>query len=348
MGKDNTETVTQSSDPWRPAQPYLKEILGEASDLYKQGGTFVPTDPLQEEYFQGATDIARQGNPLVDPALQNAQNVLAGGGMTDRQREAQTALMPYATGEYLGGGNPYLEDILGRTATDTSERIRSEMAGLGRTGSGAHQGILAENLADASNRLRYQDYNQQVQNQMAAAGQVFGMGDTAAGRALGYSALSPQIGQMRYGDVNTLGQIGSQRRDLDKEENLTPWSDLSRYASLISGTSSPYGTTTQTTTGGTDPLSTLLGSALAIGSFAVPGGGSLGGTFLSGLSDERAKMNAKKVGKTDSGHNVYTYEYKDAPGIKQMGVMAQEVEKKRPDAVHVYNRMKHVDYGKIV
>ena len=348
MGKGSSEQKTvQSSDPWRPAQPYLKEILGEASDLYNQGGTFVPTNPLQEESLQQQEELARQGNPLVPSVLGNAENVLAGGGMSDRQREVQTALMPYATGEYLGGGNPYLEGILDRTSTDTSERIRSEMAGLGRTGSGAHQGILAENLADASNRLRYQDYNQQVQNQMAAAGQVFGMGDTAAQRALGYSALAPGMDAMRYGDVNRLGQVGAQRRDLDKEAALTPWSDLSRYASLISGTSSPYGTTTQTTTGGTDPLSTILGGLLTVGSFGVPGGGTLGGTFLSGLSDERAKMNAKKIGKTDSGHNVYTYEYKDAPGIKQMGVMAQEVEKKRPDAVHVYNRMKHVDYGKI-
>lgn len=347
MGKDNTETVKQKTDPWKPAQPYLKEILSESSRLYDEGGTFVPADPLQKDYFSGAEALARQGNPLLSPAIQNAQSVLGGGGMTARQREVQTALMPYATGQYLGGGNPYLEGILDRTATDTSERIRSEMAGLGRTGSGAHQGILSENLADASNRLRYQDYNQQVQNQMAAAGQVFGMGDTAAGRALGYSALSPQLDAMRYGDVNRLGQIGEQRRELGREEALTPWSDLSRYANLISGTASPYSTTTQTTTGGTDPLSTLLGTALTVGSFGVPGGGTLGGNFLMGLSDDDYKMNKRKVGKTDGGMNVYAFEYKDAPGIGHMGVMASEMERKKPDAVHVYNDKRYVDYNKV-
>ena len=348
MGKSSKETVEQKNEPWKPAQPHLKHILREGRSLYDQGGTFVGADPLQEDYFAGIEDLARQGNPLVPSVLGNAQRLLEGGGMSDRQREVQSSLMPYATGQYLGGGNPYLEGILDKTATDTSERIRSEMAGLGRTGSGAHQGILSDSLADSSNRLRYQDYNQQVQNQMAAAGQVYGMGDTAAQRAAQYSVLAPQMDALRYGDVNRLGQVGGQRRDIDREEALTPWSDLSRYAGLITGTAAPYKTTTQTTTGGTDPFSTILGTALTLGAMPVTGGGSLAGTFLGGLSDERAKMNMKKVGKTDGGHNVYTYEYKDAPGIKQMGVMAQEVEKKRPDAVHVYNQMRHVDYGKIV
>lgn len=50
------------------------------------------------------------------------------------------------------------------------------------------------------------------------------------------------------------------------------------------------------------------------------------------LSDERAKTDIKRIGKLDSGVGIYSYRYKgsDAP---QVGVMAQEVEKKRPDAL---------------
>ena len=347
MGKGNEQTTKQKTEPWKPAQPYLKQILREGSDLYDQGSTFVPADRLQEDYFQGVEDLARQGNPLLPSVLGNAENVLAGGGMSDRQREVQSALMPYATGQYLGGGNPYLEGILDRTATDTSERVRSEMAGLGRTGSGAHQGILSDSLADSSNRLRYQDYNQQVQNQMSAAGQVFGMGDTAAQRALGYSALAPGMDAMRYGDVNRLGQVGAQRRGIGQEEAMAPWSDLSRYAGLISGTAAPYSTTTQTVSGGTDPLSTILGGLLTVGSFGMPGGGSLGGALLGGLSDERAKTDIKKVGKLDdTGVDVVSFKYKGSPQTV-LGVLAGDMQKKKPDAVHVYNDMKYVDYSKV-
>lgn len=75
----------------------------------------------------------------------------------------------------------------------------------------------------------------------------------------------------------------------------------------------------------------------------------LGGSLLS-LSDERAKKNIKPVGKL-MGHKLYEYEYKEgagqAPG-KHIGVMAQEAEKKAPDAVVMGNDgYRRVNYGKL-
>jgi hypothetical protein len=67
---------------------------------------------------------------------------------------------------------------------------------------------------------------------------------------------------------------------------------------------------------------------------------------MSGVpSDKRLKTDIHKVGKTDSGLNVYTYRYKSGGPI-QMGVMAQEVEKKIPEAVTTRpDGMKAVYYG---
>lgn len=65
------------------------------------------------------------------------------------------------------------------------------------------------------------------------------------------------------------------------------------------------------------------------------------------LSDLRAKTEIRRVGKTDSGLSVYTYRYKTG-GPRQMGVMAQEVERVRPDAVTTLRSgLKMVDYGKL-
>ena len=72
-------------------------------------------------------------------------------------------------------------------------------------------------------------------------------------------------------------------------------------------------------------------------------GGLLGG-FAGLLSDERAKTDIKKVGKTDDGQNVYQFRYKTGGPI-QMGLMAQEVEKKKPEAVREVGGFKTVDYG---
>jgi hypothetical protein len=58
--------------------------------------------------------------------------------------------------------------------------------------------------------------------------------------------------------------------------------------------------------------------------------GSLAGMFM--LSDERAKEDIEKVGKTKDGLGLYSYRYKGSP-TTQVGLMAQEVKKKKPDAV---------------
>ena len=49
-------------------------------------------------------------------------------------------------------------------------------------------------------------------------------------------------------------------------------------------------------------------------------------------SDRRLKTDIRRVGKTDGGLPLYAYRYK-AGGPHQLGVMAQDVAKVRPDAV---------------
>jgi len=71
----------------------------------------------------------------------------------------------------------------------------------------------------------------------------------------------------------------------------------------------------------------------------------LGGKLIS-LSDKRAKKDIKRVG-TLKGHKLYEYSYK-GDNKKQIGVMAQDVKKKRPDAVSMrHDGMMQVDYGKL-
>lgn len=76
------------------------------------------------------------------------------------------------------------------------------------------------------------------------------------------------------------------------------------------------------------------------------------GSILGALpkpSDRRLKKDIKKVGKLD-GHSLYEYRYKGEPqrGAKHIGVMAQEVEKTRPDAVgRDPDGMRRVDYGRL-
>ncbi len=83
--------------------------------------------------------------------------------------------------------------------------------------------------------------------------------------------------------------------------------------------------------------------------------GMLGGLFglgaagIRAISDERLKKDIEKVGKV-KGHNVYEYRFRgqDKDDPKEIGVMAQEVEKRRPDAVVTgSDGIKRVKYGSL-
>jgi hypothetical protein len=62
------------------------------------------------------------------------------------------------------------------------------------------------------------------------------------------------------------------------------------------------------------------------------------------MSDKRLKTDIEKVGKTDAGLPIYTYKYK-GDSKTQMGVMAQDVEKKTPKAVKEVGGFKAVNYA---
>lgn len=75
------------------------------------------------------------------------------------------------------------------------------------------------------------------------------------------------------------------------------------------------------------------------------GGDELDSSFA--LSDERLKTDKKQVGKTKGGTPIYTYRMKGS-AKRQMGVMAQDVEKKQPSAVRKHSSgFKMVDYSKV-
>lgn len=63
-------------------------------------------------------------------------------------------------------------------------------------------------------------------------------------------------------------------------------------------------------------------------------------------SDKRLKTDIRKVGETEEGTNIYLYRFKGDPKT-QMGVMAQELEKTDPEAVHDVGGIKMVDYSRV-
>ena len=73
----------------------------------------------------------------------------------------------------------------------------------------------------------------------------------------------------------------------------------------------------------------------------------LGSMGLYKWSDRELKTNIKRIGTAANGLPIYAYRYK-AGGPMQIGFMAQDVEKVRPEAVQEFGGFKAVDYGRAV
>lgn len=73
-------------------------------------------------------------------------------------------------------------------------------------------------------------------------------------------------------------------------------------------------------------------------------GGTLGGAAIL-ASDIRLKKNIVKIGKTSGGINLYRWDWKS--GGSSSGVIAQEVQKIIPEAIHTIGGFLHVDYSMV-
>lgn len=122
-GGQTTQTI-QSADPWSGAQPYLKDIFGQAQGLYQSGqgfqpfpeSTVVPFASQTEQALQGIQSLSSLGNPLAGPGLDQAIGQLTSGGLTDWQRGALGQAYDVATGARQVGTEPQLQGLLGTAA----------------------------------------------------------------------------------------------------------------------------------------------------------------------------------------------------------------------------------------
>ena len=256
-GGGGTSTTRTGIDP--AVRPYVTWGLEQARNLYSgqgpqyyPGQTYVGPSGQTTSALSSAEQIATGGNPLLQGALQQQQDVIGG--------------------QYLGA-NPYLAAALKpgqesaiQAYNQAIGATRSQAANAGRYGSGAQtqlesmsQQNLANSLANAASQAAYQNYAAErgIQNQAAQ--------------------YAPTLSQARYQDVNqlmNLGQIGegyqqqALQADIDRynyEQNL-PYQQLANYSALIQGT--PMGQTSKTTTsGGGKIVCTAMNAEYGFGSF---------------------------------------------------------------------------------
>ena len=327
-----SQTTTQRTEPYAPAEPFLQDILGEAQNIYRSG--------VGRQFFPGSTVVpfATQTQSALDLGQAAA---LEQAGPSQLMNLAGSTISDFASG---AGQNQYLDQIRSGITSDVMGNIATQFGGMGRTGTSPQaQQAAARGITQAYAPIAASLSQQERARQLAAAGQL--------------SPLQAGMDARRFDALSQLAGVGASYEDLARRQiqdqiarfqfgQQAPMTQLQNYAGLISPIAS--GLPTQLTNAPSQQASGLggaFGGAVA-GSAIHPVYGTAAGAILGGmgmLSDRRLKENYKIVGKSKSGINVYHFSYKGSDYVYE-GVMADEVPYATQENEYGY---KLVDYNKL-
>lgn len=356
--------MSSASQPWAPTRSSLMDLLGRFSNLGSSGVPSATTGALSNLSDAAAALPNMGGDALA--AIKNLFSPDSGGNgaLTNGY-----SLLKKNIGNVAGGGelDPYTTpgfgDSIARMTNDITSKVKDVYNASGRdpSGAGSFAGSLGKGLTEGIAPIIQNQYNTNNANRMAAANKLFDASG-AVSSGLNNSAMSAiqASGQL----PGLFMQPAAAQFDAANKGSDLQWQNLSRWlqgtlpiAALgsetnSSGTTNSNGTSTRTTPEST--LGNILGGAAGLtgllgqtGAFAGAQGAGWLSTMLPmlAMSDERLKENIEEVGTTHDGQPLYQYNYK-GDAIPRIGLMAQEVEKLRPDAVVEIGGFKAVDYGK--
>jgi len=291
--------------------------VASAQGLYGAGAGTVAGMGYQPQQVQAgqlaSTNIGQYQNPYTQQVIEASQaDILRGAqmGMQDLARQAQQA-------RAFGGS-----------------RHGVAMSELGRG--------VAETLGQQSAQLRSQGFqNAQQQAQQDIQNRLAG-----AQFRLGASQQMGNLANLGFGMSNTIQdrmlQQGAMQRALQQQLMDTAQQRYAEYQGLPQQT---VGYVSQAL--GASPIPQTQTTTKQPGLFDYL---TLGATMKA--SDIRLKKNITKVGKLKNGLNIYKWEWKSfaktlgMPLKTTIGVMAQEVQKLKPEAVHEHESgYLMVDYG---
>ncbi|UNF41851.1 tail fiber domain-containing protein [Bartonella krasnovii] len=331
------QTTTQTNAPPAWAADIFKQASADAQGLYKKG---IGGNVYQGERVAGLSDMTK--NALN--GLQQAAGLYNNPALTqwlNAPTNSATNLAGMAKGNWVGSNSKF-NMALQNALNKTSDAINQSMSGAGRYGSGAHTGVLADELGALATNAAAQQYNQDISNMMNANQMIdrSQLDQVNAANAYYQGQSNVQGNALKGGmiqDINRQNILDAERQKWSEKDNQD-WNRLERLLQIGTQAAGNYGTTSGKSTTIPSVTKDPLRDAQQV--LGLVGG-------ILGLCDVRAKENITLVGK-EKGYPLYRFNYKGNPQRYQ-GVLAQDVLRVKPEAVFVNAKTKllHVDYDKI-
>ncbi|HEU4985207.1 MAG TPA: hypothetical protein VFT58_06155 [Nitrososphaera sp.] len=259
MGGSSKTTSENKPPKW--AEGLFVQSADEASKLYNSGAGGNPymgsaVADLSDTTMQGVNQLANAGQAWDTSGTRGLFGQI--GAAAAGPSYAEQNLSQIASGQ----DNPYFEEALNSQLDKAAARVQSLMGGAGRLGSGANTGVLASELGGIRSNALFNQWNQNIQNQLAATGQMdtarFGGLDRAASAADAMAGLDQQNFQNRLAGAGATLQAGNildnqaQQQLSDEvrrfyETDNADWTRLGMLQAAAAGAAGPYGTQIATT-----------------------------------------------------------------------------------------------------
>jgi hypothetical protein len=380
FGGQQTSTQTTVPTPNPAVASAATQNLSFGQNLQNQGfspytGEMVaPLSPTQQASISNTNNVVNQGLSFGLPQIQGLYNTIANAGPSSvRANSIASNMSPYMN-QYVNMAlapqvqaeqNLFAQQNQANAAAATAsgafgdQRAGIQQANTFLNQSVANQGLIgsAYNAAfntaigagaqDTANQLQAQTTNanlfqQYLMNQGQAAQGLEGASNYALGLTNAQNTMGAQQTANTQAGLNALYNqwLMGQQYPFQTSQNLNQ--DIAAGATGMP----PITNTTlqQPNNSGFGVLGSLLGASMSGGS---GGFGSSAMGMLLGMSDERMKENIEEVGELVDKTPVYLFSYKGDPFERRvLGVMAQDLEEKNPEAVHELEGIKFVDYRK--
>lgn len=341
MGDKTPATTTQfnsgtsTSNPWSEATPLLKSMINKVGGLN--------TDPSSGQVgaYGNVIDTLKNLPGYGDQAGAAIGSMFGNSGMLNRSYDTLNKNL----GSMASGAerNPYdtpgFSDAISTMSDDILKNVKGVYAGSGRnpSGAGAFGQVASRGLAQGLAPVIQSQYNTNTGNMLNANNTLYNAGNTTVGGLNSNTMQALQAAGMLPGVATSGGNaLINAETGLKEIPNVGLMRQLQAAGLLggMGGTTTTNSNSTGTQTPANDPMANWIGGLSTAGGLA--------GSFM---SDERTKENIEEVGKLHDGQPVYRFNFKGPDKRKQIGLMAQDVEKRRPEAVREHGGVKFVDYG---
>ena len=347
-------TTTQTTAPNPMAMGAYQNVLNRAQQAAR--APFVPytgefTAPINQQQQLGVGNInanAGFASPYISQAGQFAT-------------QAAQPITGAQIGQYM---SPYTQAVVNATQAQFNNANQMQQQNL--RGNAIAQGALG------GDREKIAEAVLGGQQQLAQAPVIAGLYNQGYGQAVNTALAEQQAmaqGAYSLGNLGIGGQqaalagagaqfgAGTAEQQTQQAQDTALYNQFlaqqaypfqtAQYLAGITGAMAPgYGSTT--TTQGPPPSSGAQMAGLGIAGFGalgqagyLPSASTLAG-FLP-FSDRRVKNSVHKIGETKDGQPIYRFRYNGSPQW-HIGLMAQEVERDHPEAVHSIAGIKAVDY----